>query len=67
VLATGSDGYAALISYGEVSSDFGNRGILLATTEDGKTLPHPRLVVPGDLKGGRYVNDVVDLHVARVG
>ena len=67
VVATGSDGYAALVSYGEIAPDFGNRGVLLATTQDGAVLPHPRLVVPGDVKGGRYVTGVVDLHVTRVG
>ena len=67
VLATGSDGYAAVVSYGEISADFGNRGVLLATSQDGAALTRPRLVVPGDVKGGRYVSDVVDLHVARVG
>lgn len=65
VLAIGSDGYAALVSYGEVSPEFGNRGILLATAEDGTALPRPRLVVPGDVKGGRYVGDVVELRVIR--
>ena len=67
VLATGSDGYAALVAYGEIAPDFGNRGVLLATAQDGAALPHPRLVVPGDVKGGRYVSDVVDLRVVRVG
>lgn len=65
VLAVGADGYAALVAYGEVSPDFGNRGILLAVTEDGTELARPRLVVPGDVKGGRYVSDVVELHVTR--
>jgi hypothetical protein len=63
VLAVGADGYAALVSYGEVSPDFGNRGILLATAEDGTALDRPRLVVPGDVKGGRYVSDVTELRV----
>lgn len=36
ILATGSDGYAALVSYGEIAPDFGNRGVLLATTQDGE-------------------------------
>jgi hypothetical protein len=67
VLAVGADGYAALVSYGEVSPDFGDRGILLATGEDGHPLDRPRLVVPGDLKGGRYVSDVVELRVVRTG
>jgi hypothetical protein len=65
VLALGADGYSALVSYGEISPDFGNRGLLLSTTEDGAALARPRLVVPGDRRGGRYVTDVVELHVVR--
>jgi hypothetical protein len=65
--ATGSDGYAATVSYGEISPDFGNRGVLVSLAEDGKPLPQPRLVVPGDVKGGRYVSALVDLRVGRVG
>jgi hypothetical protein len=65
VLAIGSDGYAALVSYGEIAPEFGNRGILLATVEDGAPLERPRLVVPGDVKGGRYVSDVVELRMVR--
>jgi DMSO/TMAO reductase YedYZ molybdopterin-dependent catalytic subunit len=63
VLAIGADGYQALVSFGELAPNFGNRGILLATTQDGRPLERPRLVVPGDVKGGRDVNDVVELHV----
>ena len=63
MLAIGADGYAALVSYGEISPEFGNRGILLASVE--AALQRPRLVVPGDGKGGRYVSDVVELRVAR--
>ena len=66
VLATGADGYAALVSYGEIAPDFGNRGVLLATTGQ-HALARPRLVVPGDGKGGRYVSDVVEHRVVRVG
>ena len=66
VLATGADGYAALVSYGEFSPEFGNRGVLVAITEDGRQLDRPRLVVPGDVKGGRYVSDLIGLRVARV-
>ncbi|GAA5141129.1 hypothetical protein [Pseudonocardia adelaidensis] len=65
VLVTGSDGHAALVSYGEISPDFGNRGILLATSEDGAALERPRLVVPGDVKGARYVSEVIELRVVR--
>ncbi|GLZ53528.1 hypothetical protein [Actinomycetospora sp. NBRC 106378] len=66
VLALGADGYAATVAYGEVSPDFGNRGLLVSLTEDGKPLTRPRLVVPGDVKGGRYVSDLVELRVVRV-
>lgn len=63
VLAIGADGYQALVPCGELAPAFGNRGVLLATTQDGKPLARPRLVVPGDVKGGRDVNDVVELHI----
>ncbi|WP_018334779.1 hypothetical protein [Actinomycetospora chiangmaiensis] len=66
VLAVGADGYAATVSYGEVSADFGNRGLLVSLIEDAKPLTRPRLVVPGDVKGGRYVSDLVELRVVRV-
>lgn len=67
VLAVGADGYSALVSYGELAPAFGNRGVLLATIQDGVPLPRPRLVVPGDVKGGRDVNDLVELRVVNLG
>lgn len=66
VLVVGADGYQALISYGEMAPAFGNSGALLAITEDGHPLARPRLVAPRDVKGGRYVTDVVALHVVRL-
>ncbi|RZT85337.1 hypothetical protein EV383_2202 [Pseudonocardia sediminis] len=66
VLGVGADGYTALVAYGEYSPDFGDRGTMIATSEDGKPLERPRLVVPGDVKGGRYVSDLVELKVVRV-
>jgi hypothetical protein len=63
IVVIGLDGYRALISYGEMSPAFGNRGVLLAISADGKPLARPWLVVPGDLRGARYVKDVVELHV----
>jgi hypothetical protein len=61
VLAVGADGYRAAVSYGEISPDFANKDVLV-----GKPLSRPRLVVPGDVKGGRYVSDLVELHVSRL-
>ena len=63
VLASGADGYQAVVSWGEFSPDYGAIPILLAYTQDGKPLPAPRLVVPGDKKGGRYVSGLTSLKV----
>jgi hypothetical protein len=65
VSATGSDGYQAIVAYGEIDPDFGNQDILLATTQDGASLADqgPRLVVPGDARGGRYVSGVVRIRL----
>lgn len=61
VSVTASDAYQALVAYGEIDPAFENKQILLATTQDGVSLADegPRLVVPGDVAGGRYVTGVV--------
>jgi hypothetical protein len=43
--------------------------VLLAYAEDGNDLcaDGPRLVVPGDIGGGRYVSEVVRVKVGRAG
>ena len=66
VLAVGADAYQAAVSYGEISPDFANKDVLIAVTQDGKPLSRPRLVVPGDVKGARYVSDLIELHVSRL-
>jgi hypothetical protein len=67
VAATGSDGYQAIVAWGEIDPDFENKPVLLALIEDGQSLTGgPRLVVPGDTRGGRYVSDVVSFRVERV-
>ncbi len=67
VSATGSDEYQAIVSWGEFDPNFGNTPVLLATSEDGRPLDNdgPRLVVPGDIRGGRYVSNVVALGLER--
>lgn len=67
VIATATDAYAATISLGEIDPGFGGTEALLALRQDGVALDLPRLTVPGDLKGGRYVSDVVTLKVERLG
>ncbi|WP_077037076.1 molybdopterin-dependent oxidoreductase [Pelomonas sp. KK5] len=66
VVATGSDGYKAAFSLGELSSDFGNQPYLVAYAADGASLGSngfARLVVPGDVKAGRWVSNLVSLEV----
>ncbi len=66
LVATGSDGYKALISMGEIDPAFGNQPDLVAYEADGQLLDtngFARLVVPGDVKAGRYVSNLVNLRV----
>jgi hypothetical protein len=69
VVATGSDGYKAVFSLGEINPMFGNQPVLAAYADtDGQLGPSgsdglARMVVPGDLAGGRYVSQLVSLNV----
>ncbi|MFI7135481.1 hypothetical protein ACIBQ1_58205 [Nonomuraea sp. NPDC050153] len=65
VTATGSDGYHATVAWAELDPSFSGKKVLLAVAQDGAKLDKqgPRLVVPGDVKGGRYVSGVVRLYV----
>jgi hypothetical protein len=67
VTATGSDDYQALVAWAEFDPEFEAKTLLVALTEDGQpaTDGRARLVVPGDIKGGRYVSSLVRLHVSR--
>jgi hypothetical protein len=40
----------------------GGRPLQLSLVEDGVALAQPRLVADGDIKGGRYVSDIVDIY-----
>ncbi|MBI5931325.1 MAG: molybdate ABC transporter substrate-binding protein [Chloroflexi bacterium] len=67
IVATGSDGYQAVISWGEIDPEFGNQGILVAYAKDGAPITSEsgtfQLVVPGDGRGGRYVSGLVSVEV----
>ena len=64
VVVTGADGYEAVLSYGEIAPSFGNRPALLSLKEDGVLRTAPRLVIPGDVKGGRDVSQVVRIELS---
>jgi hypothetical protein len=65
VSVTASDDYQALVAYGELDPSFENKKVLLAVTQDGIALDDqgPRLVVPGDKFGGRYVTGVARVNL----
>jgi DMSO/TMAO reductase YedYZ molybdopterin-dependent catalytic subunit len=63
IVATGSDGYQAVIAWGEVDPEYSHQPVLVAYERDGQPLDAPQLVVPGDARGSRYVNGLVDLSV----
>jgi len=67
VSATGSDKYRAIVAWGEFDPGFEGKKILLAITEDGVSLADqgPRLVVPGDKRGGRYVTGIKTVRLER--
>ena len=69
VVATGSDGYSVDFAAGELSPTFGNEPILVAYSDTagqlgvGGTSGFARLIVPGDIAGGRYVSNLSGLYV----
>jgi hypothetical protein len=67
--ATGSDGYSAIYSLGELDPMFGGTGMpdLIAYDQVGNpflgSAGFARVVVPGDSRGGRYVSNLVSLEL----
>jgi hypothetical protein len=61
VAAVGDDNYVATVTPAE--QFVGGRPLQLSLSEDGGTVTEPRLVTDGDVKGGRYASNVVDLYV----
>lgn len=68
-VATGSDGYRAVFSMGEIHPKFGDQPVMVAFADTAGQLGPSgddglaRMVVPGDRAGGRYVSDLVDLRM----
>jgi len=66
VVATGSDGYKAAFSMGELNPSFGNQPDLIAYALDGEDLTDSgfaRIIVPEDDRRGRWVSNLVSLEV----
>jgi len=66
ITATGGDQQQATLAWAEIDPDFAGRAVLVALTEDGRPAEggRPRVVVPGDKCGGRYVAGLVRLHLS---
>lgn len=67
---TGSDGYQAILAWGEIDPGWEGKDVLVAYMEDGQPLNSDGmacLVVPGDLSGGRYVSNVTSITLSRAG
>lgn len=70
VVVTGSDGYQGVIALGEISPNFGNEQDIIAYSlnggEAGTSLGANgdfRLIVPNDVRRGRWVSNVIDIEV----
>lgn len=65
IVVTASDGYQAVIAWGEIDPEFGAQPILVAYAENDAPIADVqggiRLVVSGDARGGRYVSGVVNI------
>ncbi|MES2610923.1 MAG: molybdopterin-binding oxidoreductase [Pseudomonadota bacterium] len=65
-VATGSDGYKALVSLGEIDPGFGANGALVAYAANGEGLGAngvARLIVPGEVKQSRSVSNLSHIEV----
>ena len=68
VVATGSDGYKAVVSLGEINPGFGNQPALIAYEVDGAPIDangFARLVLPNDVRAGRFVSRLIGLEVLK--
>jgi hypothetical protein len=63
IMAHGRDGYVVALAIAEIDPGFEGKQVLIATTQDGKPLASPELVVPGDRRAGRRVHDLVGIEV----
>jgi DMSO/TMAO reductase YedYZ molybdopterin-dependent catalytic subunit len=70
LVITANDGYQVVLSGGDIDPRFGNMPILLAWEQDGAPLRGDdgplRLVVPGDVHGGRFVYGIVSIDVRSI-
>jgi DMSO/TMAO reductase YedYZ molybdopterin-dependent catalytic subunit len=70
VIVTGSDGYDAIYSLGELDPDFGGQIVMIAYAKDGQPLGPgegmARSIVDSDKRGGRAVGNLARIEVRDV-
>jgi hypothetical protein len=69
-VATGSDGYRAIVSLGEINPSFGNKNALIAYELNNAALDTSgafRLVLPNEVKQGRLVSNLMEVKVFETG
>jgi DMSO/TMAO reductase YedYZ molybdopterin-dependent catalytic subunit len=66
IVAGEADGRQAVFSWGEIDPNLAGVNVMAANTVDGVTLGTPRMVVPSDARGGRYLPYVNSLDVRDV-
>ena len=65
LLVTAANGYAVAVALAELDPYYGNKQVMLAYKANANlaSFDHLKLIVPGDLHGGRAVRDVVSIEV----
>jgi hypothetical protein len=66
IIVTGTDGYVAVFTAGEIDPGFGGNQILVAYAVNGQALGSEgpaQIVAPGDKAGGRFVHNIAKIIV----
>jgi len=66
IVVTGTDGYVAVFTAGEIAPNFGGNQILVAYEVDGEPLGADgpaEIIAPGDKAGGRFVHNIATIEV----
>ena len=66
IVVTGTDGYVAVFTAGEIAPNFGGNQVLVAYEVDGEPLGADgpaEIVAPGDKAGGRFVHNIATIEV----
>ena len=66
IVVTGTDGYVAVFTAGEIAPNFGGNQILVAYEVDGEPLGADgpaEIIAPGDKAGGRFVHNIATTEV----